>query len=233
MKNKSELLEPTLTFLKDKEARTTFAIFGVALLLITTKVYYSLGIKDAEIHDEVRFLDEWSLTFFEESATLSETILLGDGDEVEVEFEIDTNSFSEDYRIGLIQVKISYSETNQALGPDPCDSVQGNLVQSTYPAQWTDENNTLNGGSTSCEDIDLLLRTYPHYDGQNYTRMADNQVIALDEWVQEGLGVGSLDVNVKLEVQQSQIPTQNNDNDETIQIDVTIVAFKANAEKVS
>ena len=36
-----------------------------------------------------------------------------------------------------------------------------------------------------------------------------------------------------LEVQQSQIPTQNNDDDETVQIDVTFVAFKANAEKLS
>lgn len=62
--------------------------------------------------------------------------------------------------------------------------------------------------------------------------MADNQVIALDEWGMEDYGVGSLDVKVKLDVQTSQVPTQDNDNDETIQIDVTVVAFKANAEKI-
>jgi hypothetical protein len=63
--------------------------------------------------------------------------------------------------------------------------------------------------------------------------MADNQVIALDEWGAEDYGVGSLDVKVQLDVQSSQIPTQDNDNDETIQIDVTVVAFKANAEKLT
>ena len=78
----------------------------------------------------------------------------------------------------------------------------------------------------------IKLVSGPNYDGQEYTRMADNQVIALDEWGMEDFGVGSLDVKLKLNVQTSQVPTQDNDNDETIQIDVTVVAFKANAEKI-
>jgi hypothetical protein len=233
MKEDVKPFAPILTFLGDEETRTAFSVFGIALLLITAKVYYSIGMKDSEIHDEVRFLDEWALTFSEETTTLSESILLGDGDEMDVEFLIEETSFSEGYSIGYVQVKISYSETNQVIGGDPCDSVQGSLVQSAYSAQWADENNTLTGGSTSCEDIDLFLQTYPHYDGQEYTRMADNQVIALDEWGAEDYGVGSLDVKVQLDVQSSQIPTQDNDNDETIQIDVTVGAFKANAEKLT
>lgn len=233
MVEEAEPFDPILTFFADEDARTAFLIFGVALLLITAKVYYSIAIKDSEVHDEVRFLDEWSLTFSEETTTLSESILLADGDEIDVEFVIEKSSFSEGYNIGYVQVRISYSETNQVIGGDPCDSVQGSLVQSAYPAQWVDENNTLSDGSTSCEDIDLFLQTYPNYDGQEYTRMADNQVIALDEWGMEDYGAGSLDVKVKLDVQTSQVPTQDNDNDETIQIDVTVVAFKANAEKIT
>ena len=233
MEEDEKPFEPILTFFGDKEARTAFSVFGIALLLITAKVYYSLGIKDSEVHDEVRFLDEWAITFSEETMTMSESILLADGDEIDVEFLIEGSSFSEGYSIGYVQVKISYSETNQVIGGDPCDSVQGSLVQSAYPAQWADENNTLSGGSTSCEDIDLFLQAYPNYDGQEYTRMADNQVIALDEWGVEDYGVGPLDVKVQLDVQSSQVPTQNNDNDETIQIDVTVVAFKANAEKLT
>ena len=106
------------------------------------------------------------------------------------------------------------------------------MVQSTYPAQWTDENNTLNGGSTSCETIELRLQTYPGYDGASYADGAQ-QVIALDEWYEEGLGVGVLEINVRLDVQQSQIPTQDDDNDETVQIEVQAVAFKASAEKLT
>ncbi len=233
MEEDEKPFEPILTFFGDEEAKTAFSVFGIAILLITAKVYYSLAIKDSEVHDEVRFLDEWAITFSEENMTMSESILLADGDEIDVEFLIERSSFSEGYSIGYVHVKISYSETNQVIGGDPCDSVQGSLVQSAYPAQWADENNTLSGGSTSCEDIDLFLQAYPNYDGQEYTRMADNQVIALDEWGVEDYGVGPLDVKVQLDVQSSQVPTQDNDNDETIQIDVTVVAFKANAAKLA
>ena len=120
-------------------------------------------------------------------------------------------------RIGYGQVAISYSETNQVVGGDPCDSVQGSLVRSDYPAQWTEENNTLAGGfHPPVRTVSLFLLTYPNYDGQSYTRTAHNQVIALDEWVEDmAMRTGSFDVNIKLEVQQSQIPTQNNDDDET------------------
>ena len=142
------------------------------------------------------------------------------------------SSFSDGYRIGLVEVKISYSETNQAILDDPCDSVQASITQTSYPAQWTDENNTLNGGSTSCEDIDLVLQVYPNYNGETYERMAHNAVVAVDEWVEDGFGVGDLSVNVQVDVQRSQVPTQDDDDDETVQIDVTVVAFKANAEKL-
>ncbi len=224
-------LNQMLVFFSDEESRVPLVIFAVAMLLVTSRVFYSLNIKDSDVHDEVRFLDEWSITFTEETETSSETILLGDGAEEDVEFTIDLTSFSDGYHIGMVQVKILYTETNQAIGDDPCDSVQASLAQSSYPAQWDYENNTLNDGSASCEEINLLLQTYPGYTGETYSRMAHNEVIALDEWYEEGFGVGVLDVNVRLDVQQSQIPTQDNDNDETIQIDVTVVAFKANAEK--
>ena len=228
-----ESLSPVVAFFTDEETKLSLIIFGIALLLITSRVYYSLAIKDSEVHDEARFLDEWALTFAEESTTYSETVLLGDGGEEDVPFTIDTSSFSDGYRIGLVEVSVSYTETNEAIGDDPCDSVQASMVQSTYPAQWTDENNTLNGGSTSCETIELRLQTYPGYDGASYTRMAHNEVIALDEWYEEGLGVGVLEVNVRLDVQQSQLPTQDDDNDETVQIEVRVVAFKASAEKLT
>ena len=165
--------------------------------------------------------------------TSSETIVLADGGEVDLEFDIDMSEFPQGFNIGLIQVTLSYSETNQAVGGDPCDSVQGKIVQSDFPAQWADENNSLSGASSSCDDISLLLLTYPNYDGQSYTKTAHNEVIALDEWGDEGYGIGSLDVNIKLEVQQSQVPTQNNDDDETVQIDIAVIAFKASAEKMS
>ena len=230
---KSRPFNPIRVFFTDETTRGALAVFGVVMVLMMCRVYYLIAIKEAKYHDEILYTDEWSITFLEESTTYSETVLLSDGDDVDIEFGIDTSDFSAEHRVGYVQVTISYSETNQVVGGDPCDSVQGNLVQSNYPAQWTDENNSLTGGSSSCEDISLFLLTYPNYDGQSYTRTAHNQVIALEEWVEDGYGIGTIDVNIKLEVQQSQIPTQNNDDDETVQIDVSFVAFKANAEKLA
>ena len=224
---------PFLTFFQDEETRSALIVFSVAMLLITCRVYYLVGIKDADEHGEVQFVDEWQITFSEESITSTETVVLADGGEVDLEFDIDTSEFSEDFKIGVIQVRISYSETNQVVGGDPCDSVQGKIIQSDYPAQWADENNSLSGASSSCEDIFLTLQTYPNYDGTPYMRTAHNEVIALDEWAEDGWGIGSVDLNVKLEVQQSQVPTQDNDDDETVQIDMTVLAFKGNAEKVN
>jgi len=224
---------PFLTFLGDEETRSALLVFLVAAILIVCRVYYLVGIKDADEHGEVLFSDEWQVSFTEEIVTSSETIVLADGGEVDLEFDIDMSEFPEGFNIGLIRVTLSYSETNQVLGGDPCDSVQGKIVQSDFPAQWADENNSLSGASSSCEDISLLLLTYPNYDGQSYTKTAHNEVIALDEWGDEGYGIGSLDVNIKLEVQQSQVPTQNTDDDETVQIDVVVIAFKASAEKMT
>ena len=224
---------PFLTFFRDEETRRALLVFFVATVLIVCRVYYLVGIKDADEHGEVLFLDEWQVSFTEESLTSSETVVLADGGEVDLEFDIDTSEFSQDFNIGLIQVTVSYSETNQVVGGDPCDSVQGKIVQSDFPAQWADENNSLSGASSSCEDISLLLLTYPNYNGQSYTKTAHNEVIALDEWGDEGYGIGSFYVNIKLEVQQSQVPTQNTDDDETVQVDVEVIAFKASAEKLS
>ena len=219
-------------FFRDRETRTAMAIYALVLMLVTAKIFYSLAIKDSYLHDEVRFEDNWRLSFTEETTTLSETVLLPDGGEEDLDFTIDLSSFSDGYRIGMVEVKISYSETNQAILDDPCDSVQASITQTSYPAQWTDENNTLNGGSTSCDDIDLMLQVYPNYNGETYERMAHNAVVAVDEWVEDGHGIGDLSINVQVDVQRSQVPTQDDDDDETVQIDVTVVAFKANAEKL-
>ena len=57
-------------------------------------------------------------------------------------------------------------------------------------------------------------------------------MIALAPWKIDGYGVGTLTLEVSLDVQSSQIPTQNNDNDETVQIDVTVVGFITNVSMI-
>ena len=49
-------LNPMLLFFSDEESRVPLVIFAVAMLLVTSRVFYSLNIKDSDVHDEVRFL---------------------------------------------------------------------------------------------------------------------------------------------------------------------------------
>ena len=43
-----ESLSPVVAFFTDEETKFSLIIFGIALLLITSRVYYSLAIKDSE-----------------------------------------------------------------------------------------------------------------------------------------------------------------------------------------
>ena len=58
--------------------------------------------------------------------------------------------------------------------------------------------------------------------------MAKTYFLIRDEY-----GLGTFEVEVKLQVEQSQILSQNNDDDETIHVTVETVYFKAIAEKLS
>ena len=70
---------PALMFLRDEETRGPLMVFGLVIVLVTAKIFYSMAIKDSYLHDEVRFEDEWELSFSEETTTLTETVLVADG----------------------------------------------------------------------------------------------------------------------------------------------------------
>ena len=89
-----DLMKPTATFVGDKDSRTALTVFCVAFLLITVKIYYSLGIKNSELHDEVRFLDDWSISFEESTYAISESVIIADGTEEVLDFEIDKERIS-------------------------------------------------------------------------------------------------------------------------------------------
>ena len=103
-----DLMKPTARFVGDKDSRTALTVFCVAFLLITVKIYYSLGIKNSELHDEVRFLDDWSVSFEESTYAISESVIIADGTEEVLDFEIDLSELPDDFRIGMIQIQVSY-----------------------------------------------------------------------------------------------------------------------------
>ena len=230
----NQLLKPTLFFFKDKETRTFLAVFAIAFLLLTLKTYYSLAISNSELHNEVRFIDTWSISFNESSESVEETFLLGN-DEVEIiTIELTEADIPDGHAIGMFRVHISYEETNEiAIGNDPCDTVQATIGVTSLNAQWEDDNNSLSDSSNSCDTFTLKLLSYPNYDGSEYEIEAHNKVIALEPWSSNQYGIGSLEIEIQLQVEQSQVPTQNTDDDETITVVIETVYFSTSAEKLS
>lgn len=229
----NQLIKPASIFFGDKQTRTYLGVFALVFILIMLKTYYSLALKDSDLHDEVRFLDSWSISFDEENFTVEETYLLSHEESETLIIEIQKSTVPDGYAIAMYLVQISYDETNQAVGGDPCDTVHGNIIVTSLNAQWEDDNNTLTDSSNSCQTIFLQLLAYPDYDGLGYEIEAHNQVLALEPWAEEEYGLGTFEIEVKLQVEQSQVPTQNNDSDETIYVTVETVFFKAIAEKSS
>jgi len=229
----NQLIKPASIFFGDKQTRTYLGVFALVFLLVTLKTYYSLALKDTDLHDEVRFLDSWAISFDEENYTVEETYLLSHEESETLTIEIQKSTVPDNYAIAMFLVQISYEETNQVIGGDPCDTVHGNIIVTSLNAQWEDDNNTLTDSSNSCQTIFLQLLAYPGYDGLGYEVEAHNQVLALEPWAEEEYGLGTFEVEVKLQVEQSQIPSQDNDDDETIYVTVETVFFKAIAEKLS
>ena len=89
-----------------------------------------------------------------------------------------------------------------------------------------DDNNSLSGSSNDGSQIDLDLRTYPGYDGQDTNTTGYNEIQVLEEWMLDGFGFGELQIEIEVETSSSPIPGQN-DNEEEVNIIVEIVTFKA------
>ena len=186
----------------------------------------------AKLNNEVRGLVEgdntWELSFDLESMTYTETTILADGEQRQFDFEIEATQIPDGYRVGEILVTISYTETS-GIPFDPPDSVSANIVQTSMDAQWNDENTTLSGSSNDASDIFLELLTYPDFDGQTQNITALNEYQALQDWVMDGYGIGTCSISVELQTQSAPF---TNDGDEEITVDVQVVLFKANANRV-
>lgn len=169
--------------------------------------------------------NNWNISFDEQVITLTDSVIVADGDTETRTFTVDESLLTDGYRFGRISVTLSYSETSGNL-LDPADSVFANLVQNDLNAQWQDDDNSLSGSSNDGSQIDLELRTYPDYDGQDTNTTGYNEIQVLEKWLTDGFGIGELEIEIGVETSSSGIPGQN-DNEEEVNITVELITFKA------
>ena len=113
---------------------------------------------NADVRSIIDGDNDWEVTFDEQIITLTDSVIVADGETETRMFTIDETLLDEGYRFGGFLVTLTYSETSGIPG-DPVDSVFGNIVQNDLSAQWQDDNNNLSGSSNDGSQIDLNPRT--------------------------------------------------------------------------
>ena len=163
--------------------RASNITMGVVLTIVAVVLTYTT-VDLANLNEEVRGLvdgdNNWDVSFEIQSMTFQETIVMVDGEQRQLDFDVDQSDLPEGFRVGQIRATVSYGETS-GLPADPADSVAANVLQTDMQAQWDDNNNTLSGSSNDATDIELILRTHPGFTGQsvNATGINEYQVLSL------------------------------------------------------
>jgi hypothetical protein len=84
----------------------------------------------------------------------------------------------------------------------------------------------MTGSSNDGSSIDLYIRAYEGYDGENKNMTGYNEIQVLGPWLMDGTGLGTL--NVELSVETNALPFTT-DNEEEITVNVNIITFKPTA----
>lgn len=209
---------------------SNIAMMSALILSLVVLSYTTIDL--ANLNEEVRGLVEgdnsWDVAFELQSFTFQETVVMVDGEQRQLDFDVDPSDVPEGFRVGNIRATVSYGETS-GLPADPADSVAANVPQTSMQAQWSDDNNTLSGSSNDASDIELLLRTHPGFTGQSVNASGLNEYQVLQPWLVTGFGTGTFSVVLELNTQS---PPFLNDSDEEIIVTVEVVMFKPSATPV-
>ncbi|MBT7638494.1 MAG: hypothetical protein HN554_06310 [Euryarchaeota archaeon] len=209
--------------------KITAGIVAFFLVFVTINTFDLVSNSD-NVRSIVDGDNNWTISFDEQIITLTDSVIVADGDTEIRAFTIDETLLDDGYRFGGISVTLTYTETSGWPG-DPPDSVFANLIQNDLNAQWQDDNNSLSGSSNDGSQIDLDLRAYPGYDGQQTNTTGYNEIQVLENWIMDDFGIGELELEITVETPTSPIPFSPNDNEEEVNITIEIVTFKAIAQQ--
>ncbi|MBT7063080.1 MAG: hypothetical protein HN923_00065, partial [Euryarchaeota archaeon] len=201
--------------------KITAGIVAFFLVFVTINTFDLVSNSD-NVRSIVDGDNYWTISFDEQIITLTDSVIVADGDTEIRAFTIDETLLDDGYRFGGISVTLTYTETSGLL-LDPEDSVFTNIIQNDLNAQWQDDNNSLSGSSNDGSQIDLDLRAYPGYDGHETNTTGYNEIQVLENWEMDGFGIGELELEITVETTTSPIPFSPNDNEEEVNITIEIV----------
>ena len=201
-------------------------VFFLVFLTINT---FDLVSNSDNVRSIVDGDNNWVISFDEQIITLTDSVIVADGETEIRAFTLEESLLDDGYRFGGISVTLTYTETSDDL-LDPEDSVFANIIQNDLNAQWQDDSNSLSGSSNDGSQIDLDLRAYPSYDGQETNTTGYNEIQVLENWKMDGFGIGELEIEIGVETSSSPLPGQN-DNEEEVNITIELTVFQANASK--
>jgi len=216
----------SLLITQESRVPTAVALLVTVVIMSVTMADF---VGDLQATDEFASSNpEWTLSFDTQTHTMQAVETLQDDEIRNLQFDLSEISIPEGFAIGSIDIVIT-SEEEEAVSVQ-CDSVAGDIIENDLTAQWSDPVSNLSGQDSSCMPIDLHLRVYPNFDGQSTTILAVNEFQALQPWTETGWGVGTLSVDLELDVNTPLgfVDPISQDTDEEITVDVTVIMFKAN-----
>jgi len=219
--------------LMTKESRIpTLGAYSLTLLLLVVTFGDILG----DLRDTTEFTSntpEWQITFETQNQSLQIVETLQDDETRNVVFDLSDITVPDGYMIGQIDVILLPEELDGDDDWNQCDSIAGDIIENDLTAQWDDAANTLSGQDSSCLPIDLYLRAYPDFTGEDLIVSAKNEYQALEPWSQAGWGEGDLSVDLEVDVNTPLGLTTPTDTDEEITVEVTVTMFSISIERLT
>ena len=163
-----------------------------------------------------------SISFEENETTISESILLDDGETYETIFYIDNEN---DKNIGYVQLSVTCFD-NDDPGPGFTDSVEGSSDVSSVDGEFDDQTGD---GECSGGDSGFSFRwdITENYTGNSYSEEGNEDVIR-DKWSDQGYGRGSWSAIITAEINSPPGPVIGDivDSDEEFEITWTFLTYE-------
>jgi hypothetical protein len=167
---------------------------------------------------------KWQVDFIQDNITSDETMNLGDGEQGDYFFELDSG----DMMIGFVEITVSCND-NDDTGPGTNDDVDVSTDFSGVEGTPDDESGS---GSCNGDTVSFTIGITPEWDGSSYIAdgVSKNDIEA--QWTDGGNGTGEWLTSVVMNVNTEPIPVNpfaDEDEDVTVSWRVAVYSLEITA----